>query len=352
MAERSVLITGGAGFLGINLVRHLMAKGYRSITSLDAADFDYPERVSIRVVQGDIRDRRLVRTLVPGTDLLVHAAAALPLCSERDVFSTEIAGTENLLRAALESGVDRFVFISSTAVYGVPDHCPIDESHEQVGVGAYGRAKIAAEDLCAAYRAKGLCVSVLRPKTFVGPERLGAFELLYSWASEGRGFPLIGSGANRYQLLDVEDLCEAITLCLSLPRERVNDVFNIGAREFGALRDDFQAVLDAAGKGGRTVSFPRGPAVAALRVLERMRLSPVYGWIYQTAVKDSYVSIEKARRMLGFDPRYSNRQALLRNYEWYVRNGARGAGAGCARAGVTHRLPWKHGALRIIRRLF
>jgi nucleoside-diphosphate-sugar epimerase len=284
--------------------------------------------------------------------LLVHAAAALPLCSEREVFSTEVTGTENLLQEALDADVDRFVFISSTAVYGVPDCCPIVESHERVGVGAYGRAKIAAEDLCAAYRRRGLCVSVLRPKTFVGPERLGAFELLYSWAREGRSFPLIGSGRNRYQLLDVEDLCEAIALCLGLPRERVNDVFNIGAREFGTFKDDFQAVLDAAAKGGRMVSFPRGPAVAALRILERMNLSPVYGWIYETAAKDSCVSIEKAHRMLGFDPRYSNRQALLRNYRWYVGSGAPGANGARARVGVTHRLPWKHGVLRIIRRLF
>lgn len=350
MKEPSVLITGGAGFLGINLVRYLLARGYGSITTVDIADFDYPERDRVRVVQGDIHDRALVRSLVPGTGLLVHAAAALPLCSERDVFSTEVAGTQILLEAALESRVGRFVFISSTAVYGVPDRCPIAESHDRVGVGAYGRAKIAAEDLCAAYRLKGLCVSVLRPKTFVGPERLGAFELLYSWASEGRSFPLIGAGGNRYQLLDVEDLCHAIGLCLSLPRERVNDVFNIGAGEFGTFRDDFQAVLDAAGKGGRTVTIPRRLAVAALRLLERMDLSPIYRWIYETAAKDSFVSIDKARGLLGFNPRYSNRQALLRNYDWYVRNGAPGAGRRAP--GVTHRVPWRHGVLRILRRLF
>ncbi len=343
----SVLITGGAGFLGINLVRYLLARGCGPITALDRAELDYPERELIRFVSGDIRDRELVSALIPGTDLLVHAAAALPLCGADDVLSTEVTGTRILLEEAHRGGVERFVFVSSTAVYGVPDRCPISESDRRTGVGVYGRAKIQAEDLCAGFREKGLCVSVLRPKSFIGPERLGAFELLYSWASEGRCFPVIGSGRNRYQLLDVEDLCQAIHLCLTLPRERVNDVFNIGARDFATLAEDFQSVLDAAGKGGRIVATPRRLATSALRLMELLRLSPLYGWIYRTAAKDSVVSIEKACSVLGFDPRYSNRQALLRNYEWYLRSGA-GAATG---RGVTHREPWKHGILRLVRML-
>ena len=346
MRRGNVLITGAAGFLGINLVRHLLNKGYASITALDRAEFDYPERERVRVIRGDIRDRLLVARLVPGTDLLVHAAAALPLHSDQDILSTDVTGTRILLEAAFRGGVGRFVFVSSTAVYGVPDHTPIVESDTRVGVGTYGGAKIEAENLCAEFRDKGLCVAVLRPKTFVGPERLGAFELLYSWAREGRSFPIVGAGANRYQLLDVEDLCEAIHLCMTLPRERVNDVFNIGAREFRTLSEDFQAVLDAAGQGGRTIPVPAWLAVNALRILERLHLSPVYRWIYETAAKDSAVSIDKACRVLGFDPRYSNRQALLRNYSWYLLHGT------CARPGVTHRVPWRHGILRLVRKLF
>ena len=72
-----------------------------------------------------------------------------------------------------------------------------------------------------------MTVSILRPKSFIGPERLGVFSLLYGWASEGRNFPVIGKGENRYQLLDVEDLCEAIFLCMTLDAEIVNDVFRI-----------------------------------------------------------------------------------------------------------------------------
>lgn len=345
---KNILITGGAGFLGINLIRYLLDRGYTSITSLDIAEFDYPEEDKIRVVQGDIRDSGLVRDLVPGTDWLIHAAAALPLYSEQDIRSTEVQGTRNLLQAALEQRVDRFLYISSTAVYGVPDRYPIYENDPLIGVGAYGQAKIDAEKLCDEFRADGLCIPVIRPKSFIGPERLGAFELLYSWAREGRGFPVVGKGTNRYQLLDVEDLCQAILLCATLPKKQVDDVFNVGAREFTTLKDDFQAVLDAAGHGKRIVPFPRWLAVSGLRMLEVLRLSPLYQWIYETAGKNSAVSIDKACRQLGFEPAYSNIDALLRNYRWYLdnRDGIKEP------AGVSHRKPWKQGFLGVIKAFF
>lgn len=103
-----------------------------------------------------------------------------------------------------------------------------------------------------------MCIPIIRPKSFIGPERLGVFALLYDWARDGRSFPVLGNGKNRYQYLDVEDLCDAIYLCATLPRERVNDTFNIGAKEFGTVAEDFQAVLDYAGHGKKVKPFPPG----------------------------------------------------------------------------------------------
>ncbi len=143
------------------------------------------------------------------------------------------------------------------------------------------------------------------------------FALLYEWARDGKHFPVLGRGDNPYQLLDVEDLCQAIWLCATLPCEVVNDTFNIGAREFGTPRTDFQAVLDYAGHGRRVIPIPEKPAILVLRVLERLGLSPLYQWIYETVGKESFVSTAKAEERLGFRPRYSNREALLRNYQWY-----------------------------------
>lgn len=342
-----VLITGGAGFLGINLVRFLLARGH-AVRSLDLMPFDYPEAPQIEEIHGDIRDPDAVRKAMEGVKTVVHCAAALPLYTPEEIHSTDVEGTRVLLEAAEEAGVERFVHISSTAVYGVPDHHPIYEDDPVSGVGPYGHAKIEAEAVCSEFRERGMCVSVLRPKSFIGPERLGVFELLYNFAADGHNFPVLGAGDNRYQLLDVEDLCEAIYRCATMERDLVNDVFNVGAEEFTTMRQDFQAVLDRAGFDKRVIGLPAGPAIAILRLLEALHLSPLYAWVYETAAKDSFVGTDKIREKLGFTPRFSNQEALIRNYDWYVANRGKIAKA----SGVTHRVPWKRGALKLARLVF
>lgn len=337
-----VLVTGGAGFLGINLCRYLLGRGY-SVRVLDIAPFEYPERPVVDVVRGDVRNPGTVARCLSEVDVVVHAAAALPLSDQEEIFSTDFEGTRTVLDAARRQGISRLIFISSTSVYGIPDHHPVREGDELKGVGPYGVAKIEAEILCEAARVEGLCVSILRPKSFVGPERLGVFELLYDFAFQGRNFPVLGPGTNLYQLLDVEDVCQAIHLCMTCAPADANETYNVGAREFGTLGESFQAVLDRAGHGGHVVSIPAGPAVFALRMLERLHLSPIYEWIYATAACDSVVSTERIEARLGFAARFSNRQALVRNYDWYVAHRAETRGV----YGVSHRVPWKRGALRL-----
>src|SRR5439155_414280 len=91
-----------------------------------------------------------------------------------------------VLRAARVAGVERVVYISSTAVYGVPEKHPIEEDDPLIGVGPYGESKIVAERICLETRADGYCVPVLRPKTFVGRGRLGVFQILYDWVHDGK----------------------------------------------------------------------------------------------------------------------------------------------------------------------
>ncbi len=343
MTMGKILVTGGSGFLGINLIRHLQAKGATDIRALDIVPFDYPEKDRLDLHTGDIRDPAAVARAMDGVSMVIHTAAALPLYSERDIMTTDVEGTRQLLTAAKQAGVTRFVMISSTAVYGIPDHHPLLETDKLIGVGPYGRAKIAAEEECLAFREQGMCVPIIRPKSFIGPERLGVFALLYDWAYTGHGFPMIGNGRNRYQLLDVADLCEAIWLTMTLPAAVVNDTFNIGAKEFTTMREDYQAVLDDAGHGKKIRGFPAAPMIWTLRFLELLKLSPLYKWVYETASEDSFVSIEKAERVLGFKPLYSNKEALVRNYRWYVANLDTFRNA----SGVSHRVPWKQGVLRL-----
>ena len=340
---KTVLITGGSGFLGINLIRHLRTKGVEEIRVLDIADFDYPEKSEpwLKFTKGDVRDAVAVNTCVEGCDMVVNTAAALPLYSPEDIRTTEVDGARNVIAACRRSGVPRMIQISSTAVYGVPKRHPIYEEDELIGVGPYGHAKIEAEKVCREARENGFCVPVIRPKSFIGPERLGVFALFYDWAYTGHGFPMIGSGNNRYQLMDVADLCEAIWLTMTLDEKTVNTEFNIGAKEFTTMKEDYQAVLDRAGHGKKIRGLPVKPIVLILRVLEKLHLSPLYPWVYETASTDSFVSIERAEKALGFAPKFSNKDALVRNYDWYVEHLSEFAG----KTGVSHRVPWKQGLL-------
>jgi nucleoside-diphosphate-sugar epimerase len=262
--------------------------------------------------------------------------------------STDIEGTKNVLSVAQSLHIQRVVFISSTAVYGIPDHHPLYEGDKLIGVGPYGKAKVAAEGVGEEFRKKGLCVPIIRPKSFIGPERLGVFALLYDWAKDGCSFPMIGSGKNRYQLLHVADLCDAIYLCLTLPDAIVNDTFNIGAKEFATMKEDYQVVLTEAGFGKRIIGTPANIIIMILRLMEALKISPLYRWVYETAAEDSFVSIEKAEKTLGYHPKYSNQQALVDNYRWYLKHLKDFEG----RSGLSHRVPWKQGILSVAKMVF
>jgi nucleoside-diphosphate-sugar epimerase len=255
-----------------------------------------------------------------------------------------VGGTATVLAAALEAGVRRTLLVSSTAVYGIPEVHPIGEDAPLHGVGHYGDSKIEAEETCREFARRGLETVIVRPKTFIGPERLGVFEILFDWVREGRRIYVLGRGDNRYQLLAVEDLVEALVRAASA--DVAGETLNVGAEEFGTVRSDLQALIDHARSPSRVTPVPVRPAEAVLRGLELVRLSPLAEWHYRTAHRDSYVDVSKAKRLLGFSPRFSNAEALCATYDWYLAHRGRVRGTG-----VTHRVPWNQQALGLLKRL-
>ena len=368
-----VAVTGAAGVLGGNLVDRLLSHGCR-VSGLDLRDV--PPRAGLTHHVGDVRDPAAVARAGAGADALVHCAAALPSYPAAEIRSVIVDGTANVLAAARAARLPRVVHVSSTAVYGLPSVVPTTEEYPREPVDTYSAAKAEAEEVADRHRAEGMCLPILRPKTFLGPGRMGLFAMLFQWADEGRNFPVLGGGRVRIQMLGLDDLLDAVLTVLTAPAAVANDTYNLGAARFGTLREDFQAVLDAAGHGKRVVSIPTGPALGVLRLLERARLSPVYGRLAYKLRSDSYVSIDKARRRLGFAPKLSNQDAILRTYAWYRANragapgaataapvgaavgAAAGGSAGGAAGGVaggggrTSTEPWKQGALGLARIFF
>ncbi|SCL33615.1 Nucleoside-diphosphate-sugar epimerase [Micromonospora nigra] len=342
-----VVVTGASGMLGAHLVRRLLDDGHR-VHGVDLLPARHAHP-ALNHSQGDIRDTALLARVFAGAAAVVHTAAALPSYPADMIRSIIVDGTAAVLGAAHRVGVPRVVHVSSTAVYGLPRTVPTPETHPREPVDPYTRAKAEAEVIAERYRADGLCVPVLRPKTFLGPGRMGLFAMLFEWAEEGRHFPVLGRGDVRVQMFAVEDLVDALVTVLHAPDGVAGDTYNLGAAEFGTLREDFQAVLDAAGHGRRVVGLPAAPALAALRGLERSGLSPVYGRLLHKLRADSYVSIDKARERLGFTPRLSNRDAILGTFHWWRAN--RGA-APASGGGRTSREPWRQGALSLAKVFF
>ena len=255
-------ISGGAGFLGLHLARRLLAEGHQ-VRTLDVVPLDDAElEQSVEELRGDIRDPDRVRALVAGADVVVHAAAALPIQASREsIRSVNVGGTENVLHAAHDAEVRRVVFISSTAVYGVPEKHPIEESDPLVGVGAYGESKIDAEGLC---RVAAVETTIIRPKTFIGPERLGVFEILFDWIREGRRIYTLGKGTttiscSAWRISSMRSCARGTSRG---PRARPSTSARPSS---GTVRSDLQALIDHAGSSSRLQPIPVKPAELALR---------------------------------------------------------------------------------------
>lgn len=341
-----ILITGGAGFLGLHLASFFSKKNHK-LTLLDIQKFDKREYVKdFRTEICDVRDKRKLDNLIKGQDIIIHAAAALPLWGKEDIYTTNVDGTKNILELAKKHKVKRVIYISSTAVYGIPEKHPILENDPRIGVGAYGKTKILAEDLCFKAIKEGLKVTIIRPKTFVGTGRLGVFEILFDWIHDGKKIPVLGNGNNRYQLLDVDDLVKAIyTFCLK-NKKSYNDIFNIGAESFSTVKNDLQQVFDIANSGSKIFPLPAFFIKKALWFFEKIGVSPLYQWVYDTADKDSFVSIEKIKKTLKWKPKYSNFQALVKSYKWYIKNYKE---IKSQTSGVTHTVGWKQGVLKLFK---
>lgn len=321
-------ITGGSGFLGLHLGRRLLLEGH-TVRSLDLEPAELPE---VEGIVGDVRDPAAARLVCRDADVVVHAAAALPIRGSRSaVWSVNVEGTATVLAAAAEAGVRRVVFISSAVVLPRP-------------IEAYGEAKAAAERVCADLATRRLGVTILRPQAFIGPERLGIFGILFRWIEEGRRIYMMGRGSNHYQLLDVEDLVEAVVLAAAGPD--AGGIYALGAKRFATVAQDLQALIDHARSKSVVTPLPARPARAVLRGLHLAGVSPLGEWHYRTADKDCFVDVAAAERELGWSPRFSNSEALSRAYDWYVAERS-----AKIETGRTHRTPWNEKALGVLRRL-
>jgi nucleoside-diphosphate-sugar epimerase len=207
---------------------------------------------------------------------------------------------------------------------------------------AYGRAKLAAERLCADYVARGLDVSVIRPRTIMGHGRLGIMQILFEWIRQGRNVPVLGAGDNVYQFVHADDLADACLRAAALPGAAT---YHLGAAQFGTMRETLEGLIAHAGTASRVVSLPMGPASWAMTVTSRLRLSPLGAYHALMYGRSMYFDITKAQTELGWTPVYGNVDMFRESYDWYLAHRSEVL----ATTGASHhRSPVRQGILAVV----
>jgi len=307
------LITGGAGFIGSRLVDRLIKDGLE-VTVLDNLSSGQEENLSLHLkddsfhfVRGDIRDTGLVRGLVKGIDIIFHEAAivSVPLTIKDPVLAHDVNvnGTLNVLTACLNSNVKRFVYASSCAVYGNAEVSPQDEGLPPSPISPYAATKVSAEGYCKAFhQVYGLETVSLRLFNAYGPrQKLGDYSgVLVKFIDRlSRKEPpvIYGDGEQTRDFTYVEDVVEAHMLA-SNSKSAVGEVFNIATGYATRINELVKILAD---------------------VMQEPPLRPIYAESRVGEIRHSCGDITKARRVLGYKPKFSLEQGLRKLFEWHKR---------------------------------
>jgi nucleoside-diphosphate-sugar epimerase len=337
------LITGGSGFFGNLIARRLVARGDR-VKVLDIWE-DPTRPKEIDYFQCDILDPNGLREAMRGISVVHHNAALVPLTKAGEQFwRVNVEGSRNTAQAAVEAGVQAFVYMSSSTVFGVPHQFPINDATPLRPVEIYGRTKLAGEEavreIC---ERAGLPLIVVRPRTILGGGRLGIFQILFEWIREGRNVYVIGPGHSPFQFVHANDLMDAYMLVLDHGK---SGAYNVGTDRFGTLREALGHLIANAGSSSKVKSLPAALTIQTLRALDLLGLSPLAPWHYMSYHKPFYFDTSKLAA-IGWKPRYSNDEMFRESYDWFKDNFDRLA---AGKAGSAHRRPVREGMLWLLKK--
>jgi nucleoside-diphosphate-sugar epimerase len=323
----TTLVTGATGFTGQHLVRRLLARGERVRVIARSAD---KARAAfgpdVEIVTGDVADPAVIRQAVPNTRLIYHLAAAyreagLPDSRYREV---HVDSTRLLIEAARGAGIERFVHCSTVGVLGHIANPPADETTPHNPGDIYQATKSEAETLALALSSRyGLPLAVARPAAIYGPGDMRLLKLFRAIAR--RRFVMIGSGHVFYHMVHVEDLVSGLELLAARP-EAAGEVFILGGAEYRSLNEIAALIARIVGVPPPRLHVPAWPVQLAGSLCERVCAPfgiepPIYRRRVDFFTKSRAFSIDKARRLLGYEPRIDLEQGFRETTAWYRAHG-------------------------------
>lgn len=321
-----VLVTGATGFTGSHLVRALAAEGQnvRVIVRSASKAGDLPRGVEVR--EADITDPAAVSRALEGVGTVYHLAAAYREAShnEEGYRQVNVGATRNLLEAAAQVGVERFVHCSTVGVHGHVANPPADETTPYSPGDPYQRTKCEAEKLALAYaRDRGVPVAVARPTAIYGP---GDTRLLKMFRMIANGtFVMLGRRDIYYHMVYVDDLVDGLKLLATHPAA-VGQVFILGGDRYFLLESIVGMIAQLFGVPPPRLRLPAWPFQVLGSVCERVCVPlgiepPIYRRRVDFFTKSRAFTIRKARQLLGYQPRVPLETGLQRTVDWYLGSG-------------------------------
>jgi nucleoside-diphosphate-sugar epimerase len=321
-----ILVTGATGFTGSHLCRKLLELGHDVIAFVRSMQkASSLSNLGIECREVAITDRTDVFNNFPGIEKVFHIAAAYRAehADRQEFFRVNVEATRNLLDAAKENGVERFVHCSTVGVQGRIDDPPADEAYRFMPGDHYQQSKLDGELLARKYFNDGLPGAVVRPVGIYGP---GDTRFLKLFKPINKGyFVMIGSGRSLYHMTYIDDLIQGFLLAGSHPNA-VGETFTIGGETYTTLAELVNLIADELGKPKPWLKVPYYPVFAASVVCEKMcNLLNIQPPLYPRRVEffdlDRAFSIEKAKKLLGYRPAVNLREGLCRTAAWYREKG-------------------------------
>jgi len=304
-----VLVTGATGLVGSHLVERLLARGDRVRALVrPTSRTTFLEEQGVELFYGDLSDREGLKRAVQGIEVVYHCAARPPLGgTAKEFYLDNVAGTQNLLEASLQAGVERFVHVSTVDVYGYDHHDGADELTPFKPDGLYSSSKIEAERIVKDYYMRGLPAVIIRPCLIYGPRDRHLLPAVLQLLTLRR-VPLVGGGRALLDLVYAGDVAEALVLA-STRDEAIGQAYNItdGARR--TLREIIEIFAHAWGLSPLYINIPYplayGTAALAssLSYWLRFPIPAILRWeVIKAMGHHRHFSIKRAKEELGYRP--------------------------------------------------
>ena len=325
MSKQEVaLVTGGSGYFGTILVKRLALENY----TVRVLDLNYPNQPepSVEYIVGDVCNFDACLVATAGVTVVFHNVAQVPLANDTKKFNdVNIGGTKNICEASKRNGVKNFIYISSSAVYGIPLKLPVMIEDPRIPVEDYGKAKLEGEFICKNLSNYGIQVKIVRPRTILGLGRLGIFGILFGWVSRGINIYTLGKGEGPYQFIHSEDLAEGIIRASKLNGDFD---FNLGALEYGTFKEDLQKLCDFSKTGSRVIGLSDWLVRPLLKILRFVKFIPFASYQLKLYSKPMYFQSENDWKQLEYIPKYSNSEMLIESYSHYLQSSNLNANVG------------------------